>query len=645
MNRIKSIAIFVITAFVVQMVSVKVFAQSVFLEMPVSVHVEQEKLAEALLEIGEAGGFAFSYNSEILPGDSLVSLDAEEKRVDELLKELLRREYRYKAIGNHLIILPSIDAPAQKKEQRRKPLDYIISGYIADSRTGERIREASIYEVEGMKSAITDQEGHYQIQLPAFNEVHYLNFSKVGYLDTVIIVKPADHIPLDVQLTPVPDRLESLAAKPVDPKNIHKRTLVAALVPKKSVIMADNVKVEEERFAQISLLPYIGTNQLVTGLISNKYSINLIAGYSGGVDRLELGGFQNIVRGNVNGVQLAGFGNIVSGDTKGFQGSGFYNVTVGSLTGVQASGFGNVAMDTIRGTQLSGFFNTLRGPMYGVQGSGFLNFTTQHVDGLQATGFANVALKDVRLTQLSGFGNYCRNVDGIQATGFANIATGVVKRAQLSGFANYCRDVDGLQATGFANIATGVNTGLQVSGFINYATELDGYQISVFNVCDTVKSGTPFGVFSFVRRGFHEFELGVNELFWLNASFKTGTHRFYNIFSTGINTNWGYAGYGLGTQFRLGERLSLGIELSSQIISNLAFSELIGNQNRLLASLNIRLAKHLAVVIGPSVNLLVSSPKTGQLDLPLVLFRPFTNQMVGGSNLIAWPGLQFSIRI
>ncbi len=604
-------------------------AQGDYLNILVSLDIQDDKLSDALFEIGEQGGFAFSYNSEIIPGDRLVSITVTEVPVQTVLEQLLDEPYRYKEIGNHLIILQGqmAETPRAERKQARNQA-YLIQGYIFDSRTGEKIFQASVYEVEGFRSAITDYTGSYSIELPANQESKYLSFSKVGYLDTVVIVKPVEAISLNIALTPKPDYLESRAVEPANGPNIHDRTLVAALVPKKSMIMADNVQVEEKRIVQVSFLPYLGTNQLVTGLITNRFSFNILAGYSGGVDGLELGGFQNIVRGTVKGVQLAGFGNIVGGSTQGFQGSGFYNVSAGPLTGVQASGFANVALDTIRGTQLAGFSNTLRGPMYGVQASGFVNFTSEHVDGLQATGFVNIALKDVRLSQLSGFANYCRSVDGVQA----------------SGFANYAKDVEGLQATGFVNVASGTNSGFQAAGFVNYATVLDGYQVSVINIADTVSSGVPIGVFSFVRKGLHEVEISSNELFWLNTGFKTGTNHLYNIFLAGLNAEWGYAGYGLGTQFNLSQKFSLGLELSSRVIADLSFDEIIGHQHQLALHANYQLFKHFALFAGASLNLMGSSQAVGQLDVPLVLTKPIYSRVVGNSHWNAWPGFFVGMR-
>ena len=73
------------------------------------------------------------------------------------------------------------------------------------------------------------------------------------------------------------------------------------------------------RKAQISLLPYVGTNSIFSGNYANDYSFNIFAGYVYEVKKIELGGMVNIVRKNVSYIQVAGIGNIVGGETKGIQ--------------------------------------------------------------------------------------------------------------------------------------------------------------------------------------------------------------------------------------------------------------------------------------------------------------------------------------
>ncbi len=571
-----------IVAFLIAVV-IPVAGQVNHLEKKISIDLNQVKLKNALPKIGESGDFLFSYNSEIIPGDSLVSVHAKNQTVNQILKDLMGPGIRYKVLGNHVILLNNVSGKHTPK--RESETEYTITGYIYDALTGEIISSASIYEVEGMFVSATDSKGHYSLTVPGDRDKQVLSYSKAGYADTLIIVKPKEETSKNILLHPNPKKLSESAIQEVPIPSLDERKLVRALVPVKARITAENIPVEEQRWAQLSLFPFIGSNRFVSGLITNRLSINLFAGYAGGVKGLELGGFLNIVRKEMSGVQLSGFGNIVGKKSNGVQMSGFFNYDAGSFTGLQGTGFSNVVTDTVRGVQLAGFSNVLRGPMYGTQISGFSNFTSQNVDGLQASGFLNIAVKDVKVAQLSGF----------------------------------------------ANFTCSANKGLQVAGFINYAKELRGTQIAPFNFADTASSGVPVGLFSFVAKGYHPLELTANELFPLNVTFKTGVRRFYNIFTAGIQRDLLSVGAGFGTQVRISKVLGISLDLTGHYLSeNRDFLKSKGALVRFSPTLDIRLAKHLTFLLGPTLNGFagLDHADAGTGDFPFIFSVPVKNLMV-----------------
>jgi len=554
-------------------------------------------------------------------------------------------DIRYKVLGNHIILLPEANRKSSKSERK---IQYTLTGYIYDAFTGEIISQASIYDVDERLVSSTDQDGFYSLNLPSNQEKRWISYSKTGYNDTVIVIRPKDLTSANIQLVPKPVVPGEQALKSLPPVALHDRTLVAALVPGKAMTASENIPIIEERFFQISFLPFIGSNHVVSGLITNKVSINVLAGYSEGVSGLELGSLLNIVRNDVSGVQVGGFGNIVGKDTRGVQLAGFFNVNGGSYTGLQVAGFSNLVMDTIRGVQLAGFSNALRGPMYGPQISGFANFTSQNVDGLQISGFTNVALGDVKVAQVTGFVNVgLKDVKLAQTAGFANIAIGDVKAAQISGFANYCNNTGGLQASGFANIVSGKNKGIQVSGFLNYATDLNGFQLAPFNICDTVSSGMPIGVLSFVRKGYHSLEFTTDEFFRANISFKTGVRRFYNILTAGLNEDWVHAGYGLGTQLRFSERWKMSLDLSSSFVINKQFPlENYYLHLKFSPKIDFKIFKFLTLTAGPSLNMFGDIDVTSsEYYTPSLLFSyPVGGYQEDNSEILTWVGGTIGIR-
>jgi hypothetical protein len=235
----------------------------------------------------------------------------------------------------------------------------------------------------------------------------------------------------------------------------------------------------------------------------------------------------------------------------------------------------------------------------------------------------------------------------MQVSGFSNVAVKDVRLAQVCGFANYSRNVTGLQAAGFANIASGTNTGLQAAGFLNYAGEVKGLQLALFNIADTVSAGAPIGLLSFVVKGYHTAEFTANELFPLNLSLKTGIRHFYNIFSAGLSKDWVSAGYGAGTQLRLSRRMAVSVDLTaSYVASKSDFIDYQGGLLRLAPTIDIKLLRHLTVVLGPTLNGFIDLDNQipDSSTVPVFFSYPIRKEIVEGYPVHFWMGASAGFR-
>jgi hypothetical protein len=70
----------------------------------ISLNIEQQKLSSVLTMIEEKGGFRFSYNSNILPADSLISIHENNLNIAETLDKILNHRFEYRQSGNFVII-------------------------------------------------------------------------------------------------------------------------------------------------------------------------------------------------------------------------------------------------------------------------------------------------------------------------------------------------------------------------------------------------------------------------------------------------------------------------------------------------------------------------------------------------------------
>ena len=422
-------------------------------------------------------------------------------------------------------------------------------------------------------------------------------------------------------------------------KTIKILTTVLFMIASTAIFAQDTMKMvsntdegEIIRPFQITFISPMGTNGMEAGKITNRVSVNILAGYAGGLDGVEFGGFSNVINGEVKGAQFAGFTNVVNGGTEGAQFSGFTNIVRKDFTGGQFSGFANVVTGNVNGIQSAGFANVTRGDLKTAQISGFANVVNGKTDGVQIAGFTNVARKDLT---------------GVQHSGFANVAGNNAKAIQIAGFSNTAKDT---------------LTGFQLSGFVNVANHVKGSQIGFINICDTIEKGIPFGFISIVKKGYHKFEIGAGESFYAHASVKLGVSRFYNILSIGVKPVegmllWG-PGYGLGTEFKMNDKLNMNVDLMSYAIfdsehnwrnqtwENGNWDYEFSMLNTLSITVSKQFKKHLTLYGGPSFNVAISNETDNEGTLIGTQIAPWTvyKKTYRESIIEMYPGFKAGLR-
>jgi hypothetical protein len=622
MKRFVFLTFFLISSF-------HVFSQKSLLDRKVDLSFEHTSLERIFIYLSNEADFNFSYNANLISLDTLISVHIVNSTVEEVLNALLAQDISYQVSGNHLILLKE----RLPENRSKKNVKYQIRGYVynASNRTG--LAKVSVFDASGLISALTDSSGYYSINLSSKYEQINLFYSKQNFRDTLIIVQPADQ-QLNVSLSQLNEKasIRPLRIKSIQPyEPVEKIGIVQRFVSPDLRIQAQNIEIEQKRIAQISILPNIGTNLKMSGLVENTFSLNVFAGYALGVNGLEVGGLVNIDRKDVKGLQIGGLGNVVGGTAKGLQIGGLFNNNRRNMAGAQIAGLSNILMDTIRGAQVAGISNVLRGSMYGWQVAGINNFTTESVDGVQMAGISNIAVKDVDVLQLSGVFNLGNQVNGFQVSGLVNAARGNVGGFQIAGLVNYSRSVRMGQISGLGNIATRNVNGFQLSALFNYAKYVKGGQISLFNLADSV-GGTPVGLISIVRKGYHKIELSGEEVLYVNLTYKMGVRKFYNIFSAGIqpgngpNPVWG-VGYGFGSQIGQ-KKIILNLDVKGTQIFEDVEKQNFNVSFRFTPQLGYRITRKFIFFFGPALNLHVSDLRDPETHEFLTRIAP--------DNLLIW---------
>jgi hypothetical protein len=575
--------------------------QTPYLEKTVSVRQSTLSYAELFKQLSTQTGVIFSYTN--FDDSRRITVYYNRKPLRVVLNETLNEgNCTYKMKGKYVILTCK---PVPKKVAESN--EVIVNGYIYSAEDSTLMPQTSVYLKQYRQSAITNEYGYFSLSFPKSSDVLSISVAKENFEDTTVVILSKKRNTLVIYLQP--------KAPPV--KITLDNEVVIDHQPKVDtvpLVKADTVSVQPfsfwERFKNrqsnlrnisdtfftnysFSFVPPISTNHLLAVNTVNRYSFNILAGFSHGVDVMEIGGMVNLDYGNVQYVQLAGIANVVSGNVKGFQAAGILNTVGGNSDGVQLAGIVNLTGGDVFNVQGAGIGNVVLGNVHGVQAAGIYNFNWKHTEGVQ----------------LAGIANYTRSFTGVQTAGIINTVWKKSTGFQVAGIMNAADSITGGQVAGITNVALYVK-GIQLAGIINVAQRVDGTQLGFINVADTI-SGIPFGFLSFVRKGYHKIEFSTDENLLNTIGFRTGVNRFHNILtiSTQLTPNnriWS-AGYGVGTTFKLSNRLNLDIDITGQQL------QVAGNNNfdyNLLSKCYVgvewQFARKISLAAGPTLNWLNS---------------------------------------
>lgn len=340
-----------------------------FLKKEITVKFDRSRLADALKEISIQGGFTFSYNSKLIRKDSLITFSAEKVPVESVLNDLLKGNYEYEEQHNYIIIVPTLPHLSFINTDITNDNNmYSISGIVTDERNGQRLMNASVYEKQSLTSVLTDEHGYFRLKVRTSNpHMVSITASKMLYKNASLNI---------LQPVAISSRTGSddynRAAK--NRNGVERDALGRLLITARQKIQSLNVPdFFAKRPFQFSLTPGLSTHGLFSSQVVNKFSLNLVGGYTAGVNGLEIGGLFNINKEN----------------SKYFQLAGIFNLVGGTMKGVQLSGINNHTLDTVKGAQIAAFMNKSDGQVSGVQFAA-INNEAKKLKGLQI-GLINVA--------------------------------------------------------------------------------------------------------------------------------------------------------------------------------------------------------------------------------------------------------------
>ncbi len=368
-------------------VTLCVLSLVVWAQEKISLHLEQVPTTEAIASFSKTSGYHFVYNPDILRQE-LHTVSIEDMTLQKAVNHLFASSYNFKIRGSYIILLPKQLTELPKTKHQ----DITIRGEVKEKGTNKKLEDVSIYEIHSLKPVLTNQAGDYALSVTRPQDIAFIAISKENYEDTVIQVKKNSFWSI------------SLRKKNDSSDKRSTEGLFDRFSGDKVQTHSKNINLTERRWIHLALTPGVSTNGFLSGQLTNKFSTNVIAGYSYALEGVEFGGALNMERSYVQGLQLSGGLNINGDYLQGMQLAGATNITLGKVTGAQIGGFSNHGQTLAGGVQIAGAVNTSTegrgsqwaaganwnaGTFQGVQVSSGLNFTRK-LRGAQI-GIVNVA--------------------------------------------------------------------------------------------------------------------------------------------------------------------------------------------------------------------------------------------------------------
>ena len=181
-KRVKKwICMMKISVFLFFFSSIHLFASDSYSDITrLTIHMEQVKIKDVLMQIEEQSEFYFLYNGKLVDVDKTVSVKAENQSITDVLAQLFdSKEVAYKVVDRQIVLLPSsLDTDLNVAPQSRSQA-ISITGTVTDA-MNEPLIGVNV-QVKGTTiGVVTDIDGRFSLSVPGSQSV--LVFSYVGYL-------------------------------------------------------------------------------------------------------------------------------------------------------------------------------------------------------------------------------------------------------------------------------------------------------------------------------------------------------------------------------------------------------------------------------------------------------------------------------
>ncbi|MGE4289155.1 MAG: carboxypeptidase-like regulatory domain-containing protein [Salinivirgaceae bacterium] len=151
-----------------------------YLSMPVSLEVSEQTLDKVLDKLSAHCNCYFTYNARQIDGDQKVSLTCNAWPLKQVLDSLLKNPvFNYEIINNQVVIHPI--APARSVKNLTDEEFLILKGKIVHQGTSKPLPFASIALKNTYLGGISNENGSFNLKIPAKYKNDTLVFSYLGF--------------------------------------------------------------------------------------------------------------------------------------------------------------------------------------------------------------------------------------------------------------------------------------------------------------------------------------------------------------------------------------------------------------------------------------------------------------------------------
>jgi len=128
-------------------------------EVLVSYTAKDKALKSVLLDLARKTDVNIAFQDEILPVDSLITINVRKKMLGLVIDEIIENTgNKYRIVGDQIVII---------RDEFDKANDNItISGFLKDKQSKETLIAANVFLYDQSKGTITNEYGFYSFTIP-----------------------------------------------------------------------------------------------------------------------------------------------------------------------------------------------------------------------------------------------------------------------------------------------------------------------------------------------------------------------------------------------------------------------------------------------------------------------------------------------